>query len=252
MGTSWMGPVVALLAASTARAEDPYYPPSFDMLQSTAKRAAISMQCEGKAPFRTLHCRFQRVEIRQRSEKEVADFLEFRRKGILEESEEKWSQQIAVCSQLPELQQKIAKDVGMIPDERKAAVAQIAGLVRICAAGCKPSDRSCWAAAFRPLAEQEARTCRVMVTPFEEDLVRVGPSRWANKTKAEGLCKVVAARTIEDSHGDSAGWGLWKLTEVVTSAEHNELCDFLVNQPIAYETGTESFPVNCRDLKFAP
>lgn len=176
-------------------------PPSFHHLQSASDNSALSMECQGEAPYTELECTFDQLSLRSPDPERLAKKLaEWREEALKDLREKPWPQTRAKLCQ--SIKRADLPPVGS-PEAKAIASQDLATFKLICAC----DSAACAAEAMSPLVERQERTCHISHHRFEFSFKRVGLDRWVH-TSTRGLCNYSFLVTL-----DRKGEYLWTYTE---------------------------------------
>jgi hypothetical protein len=233
------GTLGVAIAASSLAAERPRpeAAPTFYLLANEAENSALSMDCEGKAPFESISCTFTQVSVSIASE----DYIAKQRAELTKQAAAEAVDRPAACKigaqTVPE---------GAVPARTAAAGRFIKAMDK----ACKCPDDACFRSQLVELFVAEERVCRVHTNTFHIQLDRIlGTRRWANTSKPSLTCAAVDYTLVESDDTGSK----WKFTQTrLTSDDDFELCRHLaINKPSVFSSSERGAALlNCELVDF--
>lgn len=225
-------------------------PPKFLALPAEKDPSFLTMECEGKAPFAKIHCRFTQVDVIKPTEEEWLKSRAELDKDLAKKTEEQLLQDFATtCKGLAQAEENLKQKMQASgPYKADFAKKSLADFKRLCS--CK--DKACIVKAMLAQQDQERRTCRVTSQTFEADFQKTGTRKWVSNNGPEGLCDLVTVMVIEHEPDATV---LWTFTRTRASGNTDAApCKrFEINKPYVFSwRAPEQALMGCEVIKPAP
>ncbi len=225
-------------------------PPKFLALPAEKDPSSLTMECEGKAPFTKIHCRFTQVDVIKPTEEEWLKSRAELEKDMAKRTEEQLLQEFATsCKGLAQadgkLRQKIQATGLYKADFAKRSLADFKRL-------CSCRDKACIVKAMLAQQDQEKRTCRVSSQTFEADFRKSGSRKWISNNGPEGLCDLVNVLVIEHEPDATVLW-TFTHTRAAGNTDAGPCKGFEINKPFVFTwRAPEQALMGCEVIKPAP
>lgn len=238
---------VALALVPASVAEDLLGPPRFSHLPSKTENSALSMECEGSAPYSAITCHFTQVMISPPSADEIksSDAAAKDLEGAPWEELRKLRKD--ACDNVLSAKSRI-NPPGLTAGKVALRNSFVGAMARACECRDAPCVRSVWISLLR------RRSCRVWANTFTVEFRRVpGEQKWISKAEPEGLCNVVTVIVIELDPTDTKLGMKWTYSQTRVAVDTSSpLCKgFELNAPLANAWDEPSATMlTCDDFTF--
>lgn len=244
--------VAALHARSFAAGKEEVLttPPKFLALPSEKDPSFLTMECEGKAPFVKIHCRFTEVDVTKPSEEEWLKSRAELEKDMAKRTENRLLQEFATsCKGLAQAEETLKQKIQTTgPYKADFAKKSLADFKELCA--CR--DKACVVKAMLAQQDQEKRTCRVSSQTFEADFRKSGTRKWISNNGPEGLCDLVNVLVIEHEPDAAVLW-TFTHTRAAGNTGAGPCKGFEINKPFVFTwRAPEQALMGCEVIKPAP
>ena len=185
--------LTGLLVLSTTIVNAQSIAPRFFDQTAEHENDALTMTCEGTAPFASLECTFIGTSVSKPTLQEfAADQTATRERFAARSATDLKDQQAFICKDLATNEARIT-NAHLPPGRARVEQRHQAWLQQFCS--CRTKE--CIVSAMVAESTDNATTCTVSASTFTAHFEKVSERKWVSNNGPEGACGVISILTIE-------------------------------------------------------